>query len=66
MDEGWSDRTRGNGFPLPEGRDKWDTGKELLTVRVVRPWHRIPREAVAGPSLEMFQARLDRAWSNLG
>jgi len=31
----------------------------------VRPWHRLPREAVAAPSLAVFKARLDRALSNL-
>jgi len=34
-------------------------------VRVVRHWHRLPREAAAAPSLEVFKARFDRAWSNL-
>jgi len=28
-------------------------------------WPRLPREAVAAPSLAGFKARLDRAWSNL-
>jgi len=32
---------------------------------VVRPWHRVPREAVAAPSLAVFKARLDGALSNL-
>ena len=41
--------------------------KKLLPVRVGRPWHRVPKAAVAGPgSLELSQARLDRAWSSLG
>ena len=35
-------------------------------MRVVRPWHRLPREAVAAPSLAGFKARLDGALSNLG
>ena len=36
-------------------------------MRVGRPWHRVPREAVAAPgSLEVSRARLDGAWSNLG
>jgi len=35
-------------------------------VRVVRPWPRLPREAVAAPSLEGFEARLDGALGNLG
>jgi len=34
-------------------------------MRVVRPWHRLPREAVDTPSLAVFKARLDRALSNL-
>ena len=44
----------------------WDTGKNFFPVRVGTPWHRLPREAVAAPSLEVSEARLDRAWSNLG
>ena len=31
----------------------------------MRPWPRLPREAVAAPSLAGFKARLDRAWRNL-
>uniref|UniRef100_A0A672U3M6 TM2 domain containing 1 n=1 Tax=Strigops habroptila TaxID=2489341 RepID=A0A672U3M6_STRHB len=35
-------------------------------VRVLRRWHRVPRETVAAPSLAVFKARLDTgAWSNL-
>jgi len=34
-------------------------------VRAVRPWLRLPREAVAAPSLAVFEARLDRALSTL-
>ena len=58
----------GNGFPVPEGRDRGSIGKEFLAVRVGRPWHRVPRAAVAAPgSLEVSKARLDiGAWSNLG
>jgi len=32
---------------------------------VVRPWPRLPREAVAAPSLAGLKARLDGALSNL-
>ena len=33
---------------------------------MVRPWHRVPREAVTAPgSLTVSEARLDRAWSSL-
>jgi len=34
-------------------------------MRVVRHRNRLPREVVAAPSLEVFQARLDGALSNL-
>jgi len=35
-------------------------------MRLVRPWHRLPREAVAARSLGVFKARLDGALSTLG
>jgi len=34
-------------------------------MRLVRHWNRLPREAMAVPSLEEFNARLDGALSNL-
>jgi len=34
-------------------------------MRVVKHWHRLPREAVAALSLAVFKARLDGALSNL-
>ncbi|KFQ21882.1 hypothetical protein N332_05786, partial [Mesitornis unicolor] len=54
-----------NGFKLEEGRFRLDIRKKFFTLRVVRHWHRLPREAVDAPSLEVFKARLDRALSNL-
>jgi len=33
--------------------------------RMVKHWHRLPREVVEAPSLETFKVRLDRALSNL-
>jgi len=35
-------------------------------MRVVKHWPRLPREAVAAPSLAVFKARLDGALSTLG
>ena len=60
-----SDRTRGNGFKLKEGRFRLDKRKTRFTVRVVKHWHRLPREVMAAPSQEIFQLRLDGALSNL-
>ena len=56
---------RGNGFKLKEGRCRLDIRKKFFTVRVVRPWNRLPKLAVNAPSLEAFKDRLDGALSNL-
>jgi len=60
-----SDRTRGNGSRLIEGRFRLDIRNKFFTMRVVRLWPRFPREAVAALSLAVFKARLDAALSNL-
>ncbi|KFR11174.1 hypothetical protein N306_06967, partial [Opisthocomus hoazin] len=54
-----------NGCKLKEGRFRLDIRKKFFTVRVVKHWHRLPKEAVDAPSLEVFKDRVDGALSNL-
>ena len=60
-----SDGTRDSSFKLKDGRFRLDIRKKFFTVRVVRHWHRLPRESVDAPSLAVFRARLDGALANL-
>ena len=50
FDRACSDSTRANGFRLKEGRFRLDIRNKFFTLRVMRPWNRLPREVVDAPS----------------
>ena len=50
---------------MREGRFRLDVRGKFFTMRVVRCWHRLPRQVVDAPSLQVFKARLDGALGSL-
>jgi len=53
------------GTNFKQSRLRVDKRRKLFTMRVVKHWHRFPREVVDAPSLETFKVSLDGALSNL-
>ena len=60
-----SDRARGNGFKLKDGRFRLDRRKTPFPVRAERHWNMLSRDVVDAPSLGTFNAKLEQALSNL-
>ena len=53
------------GHKLKQRKFQLNTRKNFFTLRVTEPWHRLPREAVEAPSLEIFKTRLDKVLCSL-
>ncbi|GAB0206079.1 hypothetical protein GRJ2_003073500 [Grus japonensis] len=54
-----TDRTRGNGLELHQGRFRLGIKKTVFTKRVINHGTRLPRKVVESPSLEVFRRCVD-------
>ena len=55
----WCPVTSGNGHQRKHRRFLLNIRKHFFPVRVMERWHRLPRELVESPSLEIVKSHLD-------
>ncbi|KFV49786.1 hypothetical protein N341_01347, partial [Tyto alba] len=54
-----------NGYALKHRKFHLNIRKRPFTVKRVKHWHRLPREVLESPSLEIFKTQLSMALGNL-
>ena len=57
-------KTRGHSLKLHTLQSRLDIRKYSFAVRVVKRWNSLPEEVVTAPSVQAFEARLDKAWND--
>ncbi|KAK4817033.1 hypothetical protein QYF61_026039 [Mycteria americana] len=59
------DKTKGNGHKLKHRSFPLNIRKHFFNERVTEHWHRLPREVVESPSLEILKTQLNTVLENL-
>lgn len=60
-----SDKRRGHGLKLYQGRFSLDIKKNFFTEEVVKHWNRLPRKAGESPALEIHKNCVDLEFNSM-